>query len=431
MAAYTGTLVVVPTRNRADLAITAVRSVLAQEGADARVLVSDNSTTVEDVATLSQFCGEQVERVRYIRPPEPMSMTRHWEWVINEALRLCDASHVTFLTDRTIFKDGELAPLLRVASRHRDRVIVYADDKVFDYDRPVRLVQSRWTAKLVEVTSTLLLDRAARLSLHPVPRVLNCLVPRRVFETVRDRFGSVFNSISPDFCFAYRCLDVVDCVLYFDRAPILYYATDRSNGASFARGVASRDSADFVANLGGRRLNYASPVPEFHTVSNAIIHEYCCVKGETNSGRFRDVDRDSYLREMERGIAEIQNPELHREMVLLLRAQGPFARKPSVLRLMQRLLPLPVCPGTQPFWRFLTRRFRVYPPGDAPLEFATTEEAIAHANRYPRRRHRVALHLNALLESFTDVTDVPKEARQVRLRQRPEAVRSPLDANRF
>lgn len=55
-ASYRGLVIVVPTRNRADLAANAVGSVVGQAGADVTVLVSDNSTREEEVARLSDFC---------------------------------------------------------------------------------------------------------------------------------------------------------------------------------------------------------------------------------------------------------------------------------------------------------------------------------------------------------------------------------------
>src|SRR4051794_10821383 len=102
---YNGVVVVIPTRNRADLAINAIRSVLTQPGCDVQVLVSDNSTTDEDAGTLIRFCEQlKDERLRYIRPPESMSMSVHWEWAMQQALHLYSANHFSYLTDRMIFR---------------------------------------------------------------------------------------------------------------------------------------------------------------------------------------------------------------------------------------------------------------------------------------------------------------------------------------
>ncbi|HEY0730270.1 MAG TPA: glycosyltransferase [Pyrinomonadaceae bacterium] len=69
--AYTGTVVVIPTRNRAAIAMNAIRSVLDEAVEDVEVLVSDNSTSEAERDALAKFCGG-LEGLRYVRPPESL-----------------------------------------------------------------------------------------------------------------------------------------------------------------------------------------------------------------------------------------------------------------------------------------------------------------------------------------------------------------------
>ncbi|HVF50650.1 MAG TPA: glycosyltransferase, partial [Pyrinomonadaceae bacterium] len=102
-ATYQGTVVVIPTRNRAGLAANAARSVLSRPDAGMRVLVSDNSTSEQEASELARLCGEIGDsRLRLVRPPEPLAMSAHWNWAMRQALEY-DASHFTFLTDRMLF----------------------------------------------------------------------------------------------------------------------------------------------------------------------------------------------------------------------------------------------------------------------------------------------------------------------------------------
>src|SRR5467141_2990458 len=106
-------LIVIPTRNRSDLARNAIQSVFAQSDCEVDVLVSDNSTSSSQRGELSEFCQQlSNRRLRYVAPPEPLPMSEHWNWVMREALTLYEASHVTFLTDRMMFKPGALNPLV-------------------------------------------------------------------------------------------------------------------------------------------------------------------------------------------------------------------------------------------------------------------------------------------------------------------------------
>src|SRR5438045_4065205 len=100
-----GLVVVIPTRNRSDLARNAVESVISQVDCAVDVFVSDNSTTSESRSDLSSYCHELGnERLRYLAPPAPLPMAKHWDWAMQQALSLYDSAHFTFLTDRMLFK---------------------------------------------------------------------------------------------------------------------------------------------------------------------------------------------------------------------------------------------------------------------------------------------------------------------------------------
>src|SRR5882762_5283030 len=115
---YQSLLVIIPTRNRAQLTIGAIESVLSQKVHSVRVLVSDNSTIPEEVALLSQYCERlQDERLRYLATPADLPMSPHWDWAMMQALQ-SDATHFTVLTDRMVFRPGELRPLIEHVKRH-------------------------------------------------------------------------------------------------------------------------------------------------------------------------------------------------------------------------------------------------------------------------------------------------------------------------
>ncbi len=294
------------------MACAAVRSVVEQAAGGVQVVVSDNSTDPLAADTVARFCaGFEDAAVRYIRPPEPLPMAAHWQWALRTVLDESPATHVAYLTDRMVMKRDELGGLLALAHAHVEHVISYNHDLVDDWLRPVSLHLYDWTARLFEVRAEHLLYLSSRAVIRPpLPRMMNSLVPRAVFDRLQERFGSVFDSISPDFCFTYRCLDTVDSILYYDKAILMQYGLDRSNGASYSRGDDAPDRLDFAAQLGRRQMNYAAPVPQFRTIRNAIIHEYCFVKDETGSDRFPEVDPRAYIAAMVEDFSQIENVEL-------------------------------------------------------------------------------------------------------------------------
>ncbi|MDQ6712041.1 MAG: glycosyltransferase [Candidatus Dormibacteraeota bacterium] len=430
--AYSGVTVVIPTRNRANLAEAAIQSVLDQGLSQVTILVSDNSTDDDGARALQAHCeGLDRRLVRYIRPPQPMPMSEHWDWVIHCALEQTGASHFLYLTDRMVFKAGALGSLIERARRFPDKVISYNVDRIDDFDQPVFLDQKSWSGKLLEIPADHLLYLTSR-AVHPacLPGMLNCIVPRPLFDEIDRRFGSIFASISPDFCFAYRCLDVVNAILYYDKSLLIQYSIDRSNGLSYARGIASVDSADFLRQLSGVRMNYAAPVPEFQTITNAVLHEYCVVKQESGSSKFREIDWFDYLGATERALGWIEDPALSAEMRRLLKKQGWNRKKhyawvlrkvaallrhsfPGMVR--QSVVRITCAHQLQPAWMWLAR-YGVEPPASGRFHFSSAAEAMAYDQRFPRKRARHLGHLWHLM-------DPPGAIREVRLDARPASAR--------
>jgi hypothetical protein len=133
-------------------------------------------------------------------------------------------------------------------------------------------------------------------------------------------------------------------------------------------------------------------------VHNAIIHEYEMVRREV--GSMPPVDRARYLQAIAAEMREMENPLLRAKIERLLGEQGPLPAPPSAVQTLRRLKRwtrvLSSSP-LQPLWRGLSRRLRLWPPGENSLEFPSREEALDHARRFPRRPYLTALHLRALL----------------------------------
>lgn len=402
---YDGVVVIIPTRNRADLAANAVRSVLSQSNCDVQLLVSDNSTSAEQRAQLSHCC-EQFgnDRLRYITPAPPLPMSQHWNWAVEQALALYDVSHLTFLTDRMMFRPGALNSLIEIITAYPDHILTYLHDQVDDFSSPVALHQYIWTGNLYEVSCDNILSILAQSVMYDacVPRMLNCLVPRRVLEAVSHRFGNIFTSISPDWNFAYRVLATVDSLLLYDKAALVHYAQQRSNGQSVHFGVMNEASADFFNNLGGTSFNNAAPFPEIITVWNAIINEYCNVKQVTRSPKFPELDMEKYIQALVLGIDQIKDPKRQEDMRKLLIARGwnpplSLVRKLLSPRKVVNRLRRDSRKITNRLNRLLSRapRGRAGVNGTQPtvewfsannLEFESSKAALDYALEYPRER---------------------------------------------
>lgn len=410
---------VVPTRNRARLAELAIDSVLSQGAPNVRVLVSDNSTDRRERDRLAAHCSAlDTDAVKYVAPPEPLAMSPHWQWALERALEL-DATHYTYLADRRWLKPGGLAPVLSARASHPDKVIAYNEDMIDDWADPVRLHLKQWSGALLEVESAEVLDLASRVVFgNYIPRMMNCLVPRAVFHRIAERCSTVFDSIAPDYCFAFRCLATTDTYLYYDRSILVAHAVDRSNGMSYLRGIPSPDSVDFGSALRVKR-NFAAPVPELHGNVNEIMHEYCHLRNELGPERLPGVDRERYLTAIGRELEFVENEVVRSSTRSTLVAAGwrPAGwpsrlsrfvarqpRSPLVVarrlasRLAERVLSRPLGAGaTAPLWSRLAKR-PLPIPAPALTRFASPGEALEFAARYSRRPTREPIELEPVLD---------------------------------
>ena len=253
-------LIIVPTRNRPLLARNAVKSILEGVEDNIEVLLSDNSTNPNDTKQLTLVVSDIADtRLVLVRPPEPLPMTEHWDWVLETASRRPDVSHVIVLTDRMIFKSGALAELLPIVASRPEEIVCYNHDRVADLHEPIRAELQPWSNQLLSVSSNRLLELSAHCIFpQALPRLLNCATPLSVLREIKARYGDYVSSISPDYSFCYRALCLVGTVTYWDRAALVHYALDRSNGESTARGVETPDNADFLRATGNENV-FARP----------------------------------------------------------------------------------------------------------------------------------------------------------------------------
>lgn len=373
---YNGVVVVIPTRNRASLAMNAIHSVLDQPVDDLHVLVSDNSTSDHDRHELESFCATLADqRVRYVRPPEPLAMPAHWQWAIEQALANYNTSHFSYLTDRMMFRLNALGEILGLAALYPDKIITYNHDRICDNTRPIRIEEYEVTGRLLEIESRRLLWLVSESILHhALPRMLNCIVPGNVLQELGNRFGNVFSSIAPDFNFCFRCLDVRDSILFYDKSPLFHYALDRSLGVTGVGGASTPETDDFAANLAvdSATRNYATPIPSLITATNAVFNEYLIYKQETGSVRFCDVDAQKYLRANAAEIAEVRNSQLRAQMHALLVEHGYHEDRNGRSA------------GTAAVWRarlssLVAKLKRVTTETPRDPEFANLDEAIHYA----------------------------------------------------
>jgi hypothetical protein len=319
--------IIIPTRNRASLAIAAIRSLRAiAHPRLACILVSNNSSEPAQARALAQFCESSGDgRLIHVAPPRALGMADHWDWATQQALERSATSHFALHYDRRISLP-DFGVALDLTARRPEQPITYLLDILYPSLGRYFVRQTPWSGGLFEIATRRALDLASQGLLaglwQAFPVLLNCLTPRSVLERVRDRFGSICASTSPESCFGFRFAAVAESYLHFDRALGIHYGYEDSNGMGYIRGDVSGTFGDFMRLHGDRPWLDAAPIPGLSLGQNSFYHEYGLVQREAGSARFPPIDRAGYLADIAAGLTWIEDPDRRARAEEVLRREG-------------------------------------------------------------------------------------------------------------
>ena len=382
--------VAIPTRNRADMAVNAIRYLRDQPGCDLRIFVSDNSSVETEVRRLADFCADLDDpNVIYERAPGSLGQGASWDRAVRQALARTGASHATVHYDRKIMRPGEAASLFAAANRFPDKVVTYLTDFIAAEPPPLRLWQVPWTGKLYRLKTSRTVEVSARgdaIDLgQMLPILSNCIVPRAVVDSVVERFGTLCDSTTADSCFAYRFCALHDEFLHLDRPLSLLYGSHRSAAIGYLSGGGG-DFADYRETWRGDTWLEAGAIPGLNLGYNMLFHEYEMVRRALGGDRLPPLDRDGCLRDLGRGLSWIRDPATKARMRALLEEHGwrpetvPDGREArlSLPRRAYRHL-------RQSAELLMADRFNKPPPSLSGFHFRSDEQAIRYAVKYPSR----------------------------------------------
>lgn len=222
--------VVIPTRERAEVLVHALRTVTAQSYANLEIVVSDNASRDH---TREVVAATQDQRVRYLNTGKRVSMTENWEFAL---------SHVTGDWISIIGDDDGLMPdsikkVVGIAAETGARAI---RSRVCKYSWPSRTKKpyGRLTVPLGrghEVRSTTQwLDRVMRgLCTYADLPILYTggFVERSVVESLK-RGGRVYQSCIPDVYSAIAICSVLGSFAFVHEPLAISGASAHSTGAS-------------------------------------------------------------------------------------------------------------------------------------------------------------------------------------------------------
>jgi len=268
--------IVIPTRNRSDIIRYAVESALSIKLPDTEIIVSDNSTDPVHLERNEAFCrGLGAKNLRYVRPPEPLGLTDHW----NFALGQTDAEYVTVQSDRTYVWADPFKTGFREMVARDSETLTFTSDEIIEFEGLGLRLCSTYpeSGTFVELSSRRLLEDIADARFPiAVPRLCHSIVRRSLLERIRALSGRYCSGVAPDNFFACMALTQVETILHYQTKAFTGHSSSKSTGAAGFSGRPNEAYRDFLAKLGGAML-HPSPYPELLVAHNGVIASYLTV----------------------------------------------------------------------------------------------------------------------------------------------------------
>jgi hypothetical protein len=287
--------VVIPTRNRADVLIQAIRCALAQHHDDFEVVVSDNSSADATPEVVKSFDDR---RIRYFRTPKLLHMPDSWEFALSHA----SGRYVTFVSD----DDGvapRLLPTIEDSLKRSNLEIVawpfgavYHHETSDDKEQRNTLAFQRVDGRSETVRKEEILADLSQVSFtQKLPRLINSCASREVLADVRKRFGRVFFPVCPDYSAGVAQLAVRPALAFLNDLLLIWGVCNDSIGYSANKGSAAAQT--FFAELKAAKVDRAQHVPiQVKSTMNVAMDSVLNIKAISPQGLERlDVNWKAYF----------------------------------------------------------------------------------------------------------------------------------------
>jgi hypothetical protein len=286
--------------------------------------------------------------------------------------------------------------LLDAMERHPDQVITYSIDHITE-DPPRYFVwQPPCTGELHEIETARVVRMVTEGRIdemgHAFPILSNCAVPREDLCDIRERFGDICVSTSPDAAFTFRFCTLAEAYLHLDDSLGIAYATHRSSGAGHLGGTQT-DYADFRKTWGDRPWLDAVRLAGVDLGWNMLFHEYEVARRGVGDA-LPPLSKEGYLHGLAYGLRFVVDDARRDELTALLEAEGwrpppTVERRPVPPRTVRRRLRtiLDVRRGSlqRRIGLLRARASDVKPAHITGYSFGSERRALFYAKRISRR----------------------------------------------
>lgn len=264
--------IIIPTRNRAETLVHALRTCVDQAYANLQIIVSDNMSTDDTRSVVASFNDT---RLTYINPGKSMSMSHHWEF----ALAHVTDGFVSILGDDDGFVEGAIEDAADIIAKTGTKALstnygLYWWPSVFDETRANQLHVSFSSGyETMDAATELGNVVAGRKHYLAIPCLYNSFVDVALVEAAKRPTGTFFHSQIPDVYSSVALTGLLDQFVHSRRSLKVFGTSGKSNGAAHL----GKPGNESVANL-----FYQEPTIPIHPLaSNTLGKSIGLIVGES------------------------------------------------------------------------------------------------------------------------------------------------------
>lgn len=229
--------VVIPTRNRAQMAADLVRSTLRQDFPSFEIVLVDNSENEETRQTMETFDDD---RIRYVRTGA-LTMVDNWNRALGEAA----GEYTMVIPDRHAFISRDRLSELHEVLKDGDKPVLTWRMQSADPETN-QFWPLKGSGRMRHLSSRDFCKAVCRVDNHTyfthLPRGMNSCIHRETLRRMADTFGCAALPDSPDFGLGFSMVYLGMDVVYWDTTITTNYAHSLSNGGGIRENADQRDA---------------------------------------------------------------------------------------------------------------------------------------------------------------------------------------------
>jgi glycosyltransferase involved in cell wall biosynthesis len=238
--------ILIPTRDRAELLASAIKSCLSQKYDNCTFIVSDNASIDHTREVVSGF---RDPRLRYLNTGSRLSMADNFEYALSHAL----PGYVLSIGDDDALMPDALEYLDALIDETHAEAIGGRWNCYFWGSFPLEAVRNNlylWLGQGFSVkTSSVEVRRALHFNYsytHKLAGLYYGLISTKLVDRLRSR-GKFFHSVTPDAYSAFACSLASESYVFSHKPFVLAGQSGKSNGASQLLNVDSSEASKFLA----------------------------------------------------------------------------------------------------------------------------------------------------------------------------------------